>query len=90
MAGYLKVGSVFSVMFSLLIVAGLVLIIIEGLKAQDDDRIARYNSYSGDTPEYRAHELRRDMYFQMTVVVMLLALVMNLPFGEGSKKKTKK
>jgi uncharacterized membrane protein len=71
----MRVGGLLVIVFCLSIITGLVFIILEGVKAQDNER-----------QDKTTHESRRDAFFQSTVVLALLAVVINLPFGGKTKK----
>lgn len=83
------------------LIAGVVMVIIEGVNAVDFDTPTEYyadgddipdgksvgdpkpiSQYDSDYPPFIKAKYRNELYFQISVLVMLLAIVLNLPFGD--------
>ena len=70
------------VLVFLAVVFGLVMIIIEGLNAINYEN--DYDAYKGTLGEHQKYELRRNLYFQATVVAGLIAIFLKLPSTKRS------
>lgn len=79
MSDIANLGTGLSVLLFYGIILGAVFVTIEALRALDDDRLNDFNAYEGVVGEYQKHELRRDFYFQVSVIAALLAIYMKLP-----------
>ena len=61
------------------VILGAVFVAVEGFKTLDEEKLSNYNAYDGKVGDHHRHELRRNMYYQLSVIAALIAIYIKLP-----------